>query len=84
MKCIRDKPHYFACLLGKAMKGLGTKDNDLVRVIVSRCEVDMVQIKASFEKEFKKSLAEWIKVYIFYFKHARKGIKIFGVICCHE
>jgi hypothetical protein len=62
VKCIRDKPRYFASLLGKAMKGLGTNDDDLVRVVVSRCEVDMVQIKESFEKDYKKSFAEWLKV----------------------
>lgn len=28
---------------------------------MSRCEVDMVQIKQKFEALYKKSLADWIK-----------------------
>lgn len=46
----------------KAMKGLGTDDSSLVRVVVSRCEVDTVQIKEAFKKEFNGELAQWIKV----------------------
>lgn len=34
------------------MKGLGTDDDRLCRVIVSRCEVDMVQIKEEFQKQY--------------------------------
>ena len=34
----------------------------LIRIIVSRSEVDMVQIKQKFEALYKKSLADWIKV----------------------
>ena len=37
--CVYSRPTYFAKRLHKAMKGLGTKDNTLVRVIVSRYEV---------------------------------------------
>ena len=59
---IRNKPLYFAKLMHKSMKGLGTDDSALIRVVVSRCECDMVQIKEAFEKEFGKSLAQWIKV----------------------
>lgn len=44
------------------MKGLGTDDQALIRCTVSRCECDMVQIKAAFERDFKGTLAEWIKV----------------------
>ena len=46
---IRDKPTYFAQKMKKAMKGLGTDDEALTRVIVTRCECDMVQIKAAFK-----------------------------------
>ena len=62
MRCIRYKPNYFARKLQKAMKGLGTDDQAVVRIVVSRCESDMVQIKTSFQEQFKTSLADWIKV----------------------
>lgn len=45
------------------MKGLGTDDNALVRIIVTRCEVDMVQIKQEFESQSKQSLAQFIAVF---------------------
>lgn len=47
------------------MKGLGTDDDRLCRVIVSRCEVDMVQIKEEFQKQYKQTLAMFIAVSIY-------------------
>ncbi len=34
-----NRPAYFAEKLNKSMKGLGTNDDDLVRLVVTRCEV---------------------------------------------
>ena len=62
VRCIKDKPAYFAKTLQKCMKGLGTADSPMIRIIVSRCEADMVQIKKSFEEQFGGTLAQWIKV----------------------
>lgn len=42
--------------------GLGTKDSELVRIIVSRCEIDMVQIKNKFQSLYNSSLLDFIKV----------------------
>ena len=39
MKCVRSRADYFAEKLYKSMKGVGTDDETLVRVIVSRSEV---------------------------------------------
>ncbi|XP_041346714.1 LOW QUALITY PROTEIN: annexin A4-like [Gigantopelta aegis] len=61
VKCVRDKSGYFAERLYKSMKGLGTDDKTLIRVMVSRCEVDMVEIKSAFEKMHRKSLESFIK-----------------------
>ena len=62
VRVIRDKPGYFALKMQKAMKGLGTDDQALVRIIISRSECDMVQIKNSFEQQFQGQLADWIRV----------------------
>ena len=62
VQVIRGKANYFAKTLHKAMKGLGTDDDTLVRIVASRCEVDMVQIKEEFQKEFKQSLGMFIAV----------------------
>ncbi|XP_032085141.1 annexin A4 [Thamnophis elegans] len=61
VKCLRNKPAYFAERLYKSMKGLGTDDNTLIRVMVSRCEIDMIDIKAEFKRMYGKSLYSFIK-----------------------
>jgi len=60
-KVVRNKPRYYAEMMHEAMKGLGTKDNDLIRLIVSRHEIDLVQIKAEYKTMFKKSLYDAVK-----------------------
>ncbi|CAG2210015.1 Annexin A5,Annexin A13 [Mytilus edulis] len=60
MRCIRSKSSHFCDELYKSMKGLGTDDDTLCRVLVSRCEVDMVQIKEEFQKKYKQTLAMFI------------------------
>eukprot|EP00042_Codosiga_hollandica_P034613 m.244013 g.244013 ORF g.244013 m.244013 type:complete len:588 (-) comp54451_c0_seq4:185-1948(-) len=59
---VQNSPGYFAEKLMKSMKGLGTDDRTLQRIIISRCEIDMTEIKAAFQRMYGKSLAEWIKV----------------------
>ncbi|XP_062870328.1 annexin A4 [Trichomycterus rosablanca] len=61
VKSIRSKPAFFAERLYKSMKGLGTTDSILIRVMVSRSEIDMVDIKAEFLKLYGKSLHSFIK-----------------------
>jgi len=56
----RDPPSYFASLLYKSMKGLGTNDDDLIRIVVTRSEVDMEEIKQRFYQEFKQPLSKFI------------------------
>jgi len=41
---------------------VGTDDKDMVRIVVTRCEVDMVQIKEEFYKLYKKTLKQFISV----------------------
>lgn len=59
--CMKDRPGYFASRLYYSMKGAGTDDLTLIRVIVTRCEVDMVQIKEAFARNYGKSLVQFIK-----------------------
>ncbi|PIN97462.1 hypothetical protein AB205_0012630 [Aquarana catesbeiana] len=42
-------------------EGLGTDDSTLIRVMVSRCEVDMLEIRSEFKKMYGKSLHSFIK-----------------------
>ncbi|XP_077399192.1 annexin A4 [Vanacampus margaritifer] len=61
VKCMRNKHAFFAERLYKSMKGLGTTDSVLVRTMVSRAEIDMLDIKAQFLKMYGKSLHSFIK-----------------------
>ncbi|KAB5531739.1 hypothetical protein DKX38_018409 [Salix brachista] len=56
LQCSENPAKHFAKLLRKAMKGLGTNDSALIRVIVTRTEIDMQYIKAEYRKEYKKTL----------------------------
>ncbi|MFH4978473.1 hypothetical protein AB6A40_005182 [Gnathostoma spinigerum] len=59
--CAQNRPAYFATLLYNSMAGLGTRDNDLIRLVVSRSEIDLATIRQEFEKIYKKPLVEFIK-----------------------
>lgn len=61
VECIQNKPAFFAHQLHESMAGAGTNDQKLIRIVISRCEIDMGQIKQEFEKLYGKSLASWIK-----------------------
>lgn len=56
LQCSENPAMYFAKVLRKAMKGLGTDDTTLIRVIVTRTEIDMQYIKAEYHKKYKKTL----------------------------
>jgi len=57
---IVDRPTFFADRLFKSMHGVGTDDSALIRLVVTRSEVDMVEIKQAFLTNYKKTLAKMI------------------------
>ncbi|GJN34075.1 hypothetical protein PR202_gb22712 [Eleusine coracana subsp. coracana] len=61
LRCAESPAKYFAKVLRKSMKGLGTDDKTLIRVAVTRTEIDMQYIKAEYHKKYKKTLAEAIQ-----------------------
>ena len=57
VQCIADQPAYFAERLYRAMRGLGTDDGALIRILVSRSEIDLENIKEKYQLQYGKSLA---------------------------
>lgn len=60
VQIVRNAPAFFAVKLYKSMKGLGTDDATLIRIIVTRSEVDLLDIRDEFAKLYHCSLAKFI------------------------
>lgn len=80
ISCIRDKVEYLATRLHDSMAGIGTDDRTLIRIIVSRSEIDLGDIKDVYEAKYGKSLAERVAVSIFLlliiYLHLRRKLKL--------
>ncbi|XP_042364879.1 annexin A3b [Plectropomus leopardus] len=56
VKCVKSVPAYLAERLFKSMRGAGTTESTLTRIIVSRSEMDLLDIRAEYKKLFGCSL----------------------------
>ena len=54
-------PEYFATRIRDAVKGIGTKDTNLIRIIVSRAEIDMALIKQAYKKLYNRDMITDVK-----------------------
>lgn len=61
VKCVKSVPGYFAELLHESMKGGGTDESTLNRIMVSRSEIDLLDIRAEFKKLYEHSLLSAIQ-----------------------
>ncbi|CAH1255320.1 ANXA7 [Branchiostoma lanceolatum] len=61
VSCVRNLPGFFSKRINDACKGWGTDDTTLIRCIVSRSEIDLVQVKAVFETRYGRPLSEAIR-----------------------
>ncbi|XP_069741781.1 annexin A4-like isoform X2 [Narcine bancroftii] len=58
---VKNPAGFFATKLYESMAGAGTDDQALIRIIISRSEVDMMDIKTEFFKLYGKSLFSYIE-----------------------
>lgn len=65
VRCANNRAEFFARRLHKSMAGLGTTDRSLIRLVVTRCEHDMADIKEAFLRLYGKTLKSYIKVCLF-------------------
>lgn len=61
-----NKSAYYAKRLHESLAGFGTNDRALIRIVSTRCEIDMVDIKNAYISLYGKSLETDIQVR-FYF-----------------
>ncbi|XP_026327396.1 annexin B10 isoform X2 [Hyposmocoma kahamanoa] len=61
VECVESAAAWFATRLRKSMQGLGTDDRTLIRIIVSRSEIDLGAIKREYERLYDKTLESEIR-----------------------
>ncbi|KAM5192078.1 annexin A1-like isoform 1-T2 [Mantella aurantiaca] len=60
VKCATYRPAFFAERLNLSMKGSGTRDKILIRIIVSRSEIEMNEIREQYKRMYNTSLRQSI------------------------
>eukprot|EP01111_Echinosteliopsis_oligospora_P008330 TRINITY_DN238_c0_g1_i1.p1 TRINITY_DN238_c0_g1~~TRINITY_DN238_c0_g1_i1.p1 ORF type:complete len:310 (+),score=59.40 TRINITY_DN238_c0_g1_i1:65-994(+) len=58
LEFFESRPAFFAKRLYQSMEGLGTKDDQLIRIICTRRELDLFEIAQEYKKIYGKSLKE--------------------------
>ncbi|EHH26947.1 hypothetical protein EGK_17037 [Macaca mulatta] len=61
VQSVKNKPLFFADKLYKSMKGAGTDEKTLTRIMVSRSEIDLLNIRREFIEKYDKSLHQAIE-----------------------
>uniref|UniRef100_UPI00398E3CE7 annexin A10-like n=1 Tax=Pristiophorus japonicus TaxID=55135 RepID=UPI00398E3CE7 len=61
--CVRDKASYFAYKLYNAIYDCGFHNRTIIRVMISRSELDLMNIKRNFKDQYGNSLHHDIKKY---------------------
>ncbi|XP_070805045.1 annexin A3 [Pituophis catenifer annectens] len=61
VKCVNNTPAFFAEKLNRAIKGPGTDEITLSRILVSRSEIDLLDIRQEYKNLFGESLHSAIK-----------------------
>ena len=59
--CSINPPEWFATRVRNSLEGTGTKDKQLIRIIVSRAEIDLRQIKQAYYKLYGRDMVTDIR-----------------------
>nr|CAB51927.1 annexin A10 protein [Mus musculus] len=61
VRCIQDKPSYFAYKLYRAIHDFGFHNKTVIRILIARSEIDLMTIRKRYKERFGKSLFHDIK-----------------------
>ncbi|CAB3380255.1 Hypothetical predicted protein [Cloeon dipterum] len=61
VRVMQEPQEYFADVLNDAIKGLGTNDDALIRVTLTRSEIDLETISEKYEQKYGDSVIDGIK-----------------------
>lgn len=61
LRCAINRSLFFAKCLHKSVAGFGTNDRDLIRLCVTRSDIDMMDIKEEYQRKYNESLRDAIK-----------------------
>lgn len=61
VRCGTNRAEFFARCFYKTMIGIGTNDKSLIRLVVTRCEIDLADIKEEFQQKYGKTLKSFIE-----------------------
>lgn len=62
VECVQSPAAFLAHRANKAIEGAGTDDRALIRIIVSRSEIDLGNIKSEYERLYNRTLYNDVKV----------------------
>ncbi|KAM8938942.1 annexin A10 isoform 2-T2 [Pelodytes ibericus] len=61
VSCVRDKPSYFAYRLYSAIHDFGFHNKTIIRTMIARSEIDLINIRQRYKERYGKSLFHDIK-----------------------
>ncbi|XP_031198777.1 annexin A10 isoform X2 [Mastomys coucha] len=61
VRCVQDKPSYFAYKLYRAIHDFGFHNKTVIRILIARSEIDLMTIRKRYKERFGKSLFHDIK-----------------------
>lgn len=61
LRIAQNRSEFFARAFYKSMIGFGTDNKSLIRLVVTRSEIDMMDVKEEFFKKYEKTLESFIK-----------------------
>ncbi|RNA16722.1 annexin A13 [Brachionus plicatilis] len=60
VKCVRNRPRYFAEFLGRSVQEKKNFEQDLLQVVIRRAEIDLPEINDEFKKMYGRSLTDLV------------------------